>query len=129
VIDVRHRPQHDGTVWETPHLAFYEVLEAVAQANRELLESTGRPDLTLQNFALVHVSSDFRHEMFVGELVIRATVTQVGSSSVTVEALLIQNGRETGRVRSVLVHVSSDRAGSVSLTDEQREALAPASIS
>lgn len=122
-IDVAHRPNLDGTVMSSPHLTFAEVLEAVSQTWIELLGNTGRDDLDLGSFAVGRVESDFRHEMFVGELVIETWVADIGTSSLTLDSRIHQNGRVTGQTRVILVHVTTDRTASVALNDEQRATL------
>lgn len=108
---------------DSPHLAFYEVLGVVSLTWGEVLESTGRRDLAIRNFAVVNVISDFRHENFVGQLTIDVGVERIGTSSLTLKASTVQTDRETGQVRATLVHLNSDRTASVPLTNEQRDAL------
>jgi acyl-CoA thioesterase FadM len=123
LVDVAHRPQLDGSVWETPHLAFYEVLEAVSLTWGWVLDSTGRADLAIRNFAVVSVNSDFHSELFVGQLAIDTAVIRVGTSSLTLEAAVVQSDDTVGRVQAVLGQINGDRSSSSPLTSEQRDAL------
>lgn len=123
VMDAGHRPPHGAALNDSPHLAFYEVLGIVSLTWGEVLESAGRPDLEIGNFAVVNVVSDFHHEMFVGQLTIDVEVERIGTSSLTLKASVVQTGRETGQVRATLVQINTDRTASAPLTDEQRAAL------
>ncbi|HEY3737536.1 MAG TPA: hotdog domain-containing protein [Jatrophihabitans sp.] len=124
VLDAARRPELDGTVWTDGHLRFYEALETVGLTWALILEKTGRGDLSLEHMAVVNVTADFRHEMFVGRLEIDAALERIGTTSVTLVCSVAQGGNDVGTVRAVLVKVGDGRVDSLPFTEDQRAALA-----
>lgn len=105
------------------HLSWIDVLEPAYDAWTAVLNATGRDDLRMPNFAVAHLASDFRREMFRTTLHYDVTVERIGNSSLTIRLDLTQGGVDTGTIRIVIVRIAPGREASAGFTAEQREAL------
>ena len=85
-----------------------------------LLGTLGGPDVLS---VIARIEIDFLGEMhWPGRIVIGTRVTALGRSSVTIEQALFQEGRCTGRSRSVLVTMDGRTRKAMPLTDDMRAA-------
>lgn len=94
--------------------------DAWARAIFDTCADVMRPD----ELGVVHVTSDFSHELFVGEATVEVTVQRIGTSSMTLLLTLSQDGRQAAVMTAVLARVDPLRLRSVPLTAAQRSALA-----
>jgi len=123
VVPLTHRPNRDGSLSTDPHVPFYLALEAASDAWKQALAEFCAPDLVPFDLAVVHLDSDFRRELFTGELTVHLTVEKIGTRSVTFGMALEQSGADAGSVRLVYARVGSGRESSLPLNEAQRAAL------
>jgi acyl-CoA thioesterase FadM len=129
LLPITHRPERDGAPVTMAHVPFFLALEVASDAWSRAVRELCAPALSMSDLAVVHVESDFRREMFTGELTVDVAVQEIGRASITVRAELTQDGSSTGAVTFVFARVDAGRLGSVPLAPDQRrvlEALLPA---
>lgn len=122
-ITLSHRPSRDGVVSTSSHMPFFEVLELMYEAWRLALWSACEETLTPARLGVVHVTSDFAHEIFLGESLMQVQLLEVGTSSLRFYVELSQRGRLAARVTTVLAQVNETREHSVPLSPLQRAGL------
>lgn len=118
-----HPPARDGQPVTSNHVPFYLALELAADAWEKTLGEHCGDLLSPTDMAVVNVTSNFRHELFVGEIGVEVTLKRIGNSSVTFLLELFQSGRSAGTVDFVVVQVDLPRLHAVPLTPAQRAAL------
>ena len=123
VVPMTHRPGRDGTTPTTRHVPFYLAMETASDAWQLALQQYCAPAIAPMDLAMVHVSSDFRRELFTGELTVDVTVRRIGTTSFTVGLALEQDGADAGLVEFVFALVDGGRAHAVPITAEQRAVL------
>ncbi|MCW2522491.1 MAG: hypothetical protein JWO63_826 [Frankiales bacterium] len=122
-LTLSHRPSREGVVSESAHMPFFEVLELMYEAWRLALWSACEDTLLPAHLGVVHVTSDFAHEIFLGESLMRVRLVDVGTSSLRFHVELRQNGRLAASVTTVLARVNETREHSVPLSLVQRAGL------
>ena len=122
-MSLSHRPDRAGLVSAGAHMPFFEVLELMYEAWRMALWSACEDTLMPADLGVVHVASDFSHELFVGDSTMQVRLLDVGNSSVGFYVELSQGGRVAARVTTVLSRVNETRERSVPLSPLQRAAL------
>jgi acyl-CoA thioesterase FadM len=122
-LPVTHRPTRDGQRVTHTHVPFFLAHEVVSHAWAMTLEGTRMDGDAMEDMAVVHVDSDFHHEVFIGEVTADVTLERIGTSSLTLVTELSQNDRPVARVTVVLAHVDPDRTYSVPLPTSRRIAL------
>jgi acyl-CoA thioesterase FadM len=123
VIPVEHRPSREGTTPSSRHVPFYLALETAADAWLSALEKYCAPAITPADLAVVHVSSDFRRELFIGELAVDVAVAEIRTRSFVVRATLEQYGTAAGDVEVTFALVENSRTSAVPMTAAQRAVL------
>jgi acyl-CoA thioesterase FadM len=122
-LQVAHRPERDGRLITDPHVPFFLALEAAADAWSLALAEFCEDILLPSDVGVVNVTSDFRHELFVGLLHVDVSLQSIGVSSVTFIMRLFQAEQCAGSVRLVVAKVNEARTQSVALTAVERAAL------
>lgn len=125
-LPLQHPQQPDGSRLASAHVPFYLALQVMSDAWMALLHELTGDVLTPLDLAVVKVDAVFRREVFVGEAQFEPSLQRVGSSSLTFDVHLVQDGEPAGRLTIVLARVDAVRKTSVPLTDEQRALLTPA---
>jgi acyl-CoA thioesterase FadM len=120
---VTHPPPRDGPPVTSRHVPFYLALEAAADAWAMTLGEHCGDLLSPMAMAVVNVTSNFRRELFVGEIAVEVSLKRIGTSSVTFLLELFQGGHAAGIVDFVVVQVDFLRVHPVPLTPAQRAAL------
>ncbi len=120
---VTHPPPRDGPPVTSRHVPFYLALEAAADAWAMTLGEHCGDLLSPMAMAVVNVTSNFRRELFVGEISVEVSLKRIGTSSVTFLLELFQGGHAAGTVDFVVVQVDFLRVHPVPLTPAQRAAL------
>jgi acyl-CoA thioesterase FadM len=120
---VTHPPSRDGPPATSRHVPFYLALEAAAEAWAMSLGEHCGDLLSPMAMAVVNVTSNFRRELFVGEIGVEVSLKRIGTSSVTFLLELFQGGQSVGTVHFVVVQVDFLRVHAVPLTPAQRAAL------
>jgi acyl-CoA thioesterase FadM len=113
----------DGRPVPTNHVPYYLAHEAMSDAWNRAIFTACEGVMAPNELGVVHVSSDFSRELFVGEVSIEVHVEQLGNSSITVKLALAQYDRPAATMTAVLARVDPLRQHSVPLTDAQRSAL------
>jgi len=122
-LPITNSPTRDGRPVTSRHIPFYVALETAADAWTIALSEFCAATLLPTDVAVVHVTSDFRHELFVGEVTVDVSLQRVGTSSITFVMELIQSGRSAGTIEFVVAQVDQSRIHAVALTPAQRAAL------
>ncbi len=105
------------------HVPYYLALEVAAEAWAAAMATTCHGLLEPWDLGVVHVRSDFRFELFVGETDFDVELRRIGSSSIAFGVTITQEGRSTATVTAVLARVDDLRTHSVPFSPEQRAAL------
>jgi hypothetical protein len=113
----------DGSTVNDRHVPFFLALEVAADAWALALQAYCGDVLLPGDVAVVSVVSNFRHELFVGEVDVDVTCKRIGISSITFLMELIQSDRSAGTVNFVVAKVDPQRIHAVPLTAAQRAAL------
>jgi len=116
-----HPPARDGRPVTSTHVPFYLALELASDAWAMTLGEHCADLLSPMDMAVVNVTSNFRRELFVGEIAVEVSLKRIGSSSVTFLLELFQAGYSV--VDFVVVQVDVPRLHAVPLTPAQRVAL------
>jgi acyl-CoA thioesterase FadM len=127
-MTITHPPMRDGGVITSAHVPFFLALEAMADAWANALADHCSGVLAPTDLGVVHVDSDFAHEVFVGEVTIDVDLEKVGTSSLTFRVTLTQGGRRAAVMTTVLARVDSTRLHALPLSDAQRAALGTLSL-
>jgi acyl-CoA thioesterase FadM len=122
-LPVTHRPDREGTVASSSHVPFYLALEITSQAWAAALAATCAGVLEPTELAVVNVTSDYRRELFVGEVSFDVTLKSFGVSSLTFGIELSQFGHSAATVSTTLVRVDANREHSVPFSTAQRDGL------
>jgi acyl-CoA thioesterase FadM len=120
---VTHPLPRDGRPVTSTHVPFYLALEFAAEAWARTLGEYCGDLISPMAMAVVNVTSNFRREVFVGEVAVEVTLKRIGTSSVTFLLELFQAGHSAGTVDFVVVQVDVPRVRAVPLTPAQRAAL------
>jgi acyl-CoA thioesterase FadM len=120
---VARRPGYDGSDRAGAHATYYLVVEAVTDAWEQVLRDLGDGVLPVNDLAVVRITFDYHHEVFVAPADFDVDVVRVGRSSVEFRVRLVQSGRLVTTAQIVLSKVNADRTASVPLSDRQRAAL------
>jgi acyl-CoA thioesterase FadM len=123
VVPMRHRPGRDGTTPTSRHVPFFLAMEAASDAWKLALQQFCAPEIAPMNLAMRSVSSDFRRELFTGELTVDVEVRRIGTTSFVVGMGLEQDGDDAGDIEFVFVLVDGSRTSAVPITPAQRAAL------
>ncbi|MFZ2177205.1 MAG: thioesterase family protein [Rhodococcus sp. (in: high G+C Gram-positive bacteria)] len=106
------------------HVPFYWVHRAVGQAwVRALVDACGDVLDPVSGTVAVNVSSNFRHELFVGDSDIEVVLEKIGTSSITVGVAVSQEDVLAAEVTAVLVHIDSGRGQAAPWSPAQVAAL------
>ena len=128
VVPMHHRPGRDGTTPSSRHVPFYLALETASDAWQQALQQYCVPEIAPMDLAMVHVSSDFRRELFTGDLTVDLAVRRIGTTSFVVGLALEQGGADAGDVEFTFVLVDEARTSPVPISAARRavlEKLAP----
>jgi acyl-CoA thioesterase FadM len=107
----------------TDHVPFYLALEVAAGAWMLALAVTCADLLTPHDLAVVNATSNFSHEIFLGEAAFDVCLERIGVSSLQFTVAIEQHGRAVGQFATTLVRVDERREKSVALSSAQRAAL------
>ncbi|MCW2548976.1 MAG: hypothetical protein JWN96_3436, partial [Mycobacterium sp.] len=124
LLAISHPPTRDGLPNADRHVPFYLALEAAADGWALALEEFCGGLLKPSDVAVVHVTSNFRREIFVGPVNVDVTLTSIGTSSISFMLELVQGGHSAGSVRLVVAKVDPLRLEAVPLTSDEAAALA-----
>jgi acyl-CoA thioesterase FadM len=122
-LPLTHRPTRDGKQIRVSHVPYYLALEMMAEAWASAIDATCEGVLKPSDLGVVHVTSDFSREVFIGDSVIDVALTKIGVTSLTFHVELAQEGQKAATLTAVLAQVDPTRTYAVPLSDEQREAL------
>nr|WP_281371428.1 hotdog domain-containing protein [Petropleomorpha daqingensis] len=81
------------------------------------------PEIVPMDLAMVHVSSDFRRELFTGELTVDVEVRRIGTTSFTVGLALEQDDDDAGECEFVFALVDASRTAAIAISPAQRAVL------
>jgi acyl-CoA thioesterase FadM len=123
VVPMQHRPGRDGTTPTSRHVPFYLAMEAASDAWQLALQQFCAPEIAPMDLAMRSVSSDFRRELFTGELTVDVEVRRIGTTSFVVGMALEQDGDDAGDIEFVFVLVDGSRTSAVPVTPAQRAVL------
>ncbi len=117
-----HHPARDGTRIEIDHVPAYLALELASHAWAEALAAASNSLVTAAEVMVVHISSDFSRELFVGSADVQVVVTRLGVSSLVVDVSIFQNDVRAAVASFTLVRVVD--GSSSPLTDAERASIA-----
>lgn len=122
-LPLTHRPTRDGQQVTSAHVPFYLAMEMMAEAWGRAVNGACDGVLQAGDLGVVHVTSDFGREVFVGEAVIDVTLQHIGTSSLTFQLRLTQADELAVRTTAVVAQVDPSRKYAVPFSIEQRAAL------
>ncbi|NYJ03952.1 acyl-CoA thioesterase [Petropleomorpha daqingensis] len=123
VVPVQQRPGRDGTTPTSRHVPFYLAIEAASDVWQLALQQYCVPEIVPMDLAMVHVSSDFRRELFTGELTVDVEVRRIGTTSFTVGLALEQDDDDAGECEFVFALVDASRTAAIAISPAQRAVL------
>ena len=123
VVPVQQRPRRDGTTPTTRHVPFHLAIEVASDAWQLALQQYCVPEIAPMDLAMVHVSSDFRRELFTGELTVDIEVRRIGTTSFTVALALEQDDADAGECEFVFALVDASRTAATAIRPAQRAVL------
>ncbi|MGY1810021.1 acyl-CoA thioesterase [Blastococcus sp. SYSU D00669] len=115
--------QHRRATIDDRHVPFYLAMETASDAWQLALREFCVPEIGPRDLAMVHVSADFRRELFTGELTVDVVVRRIGRTSFTAGLRLEQDGADAGDVEFTFALVDAGRTSAVALTEAQRAVL------
>lgn len=118
-----HRPLRDGTPVTNNHVPYYLALEVMSDAWAIAIFTACAGVMAPNELGVVHVTSDFARELFVGEATVDVTLQKLGTTSMTLLLTLSQDGHQAAVMTAVLARVDPLRLKSVPFTPAQRAAL------
>jgi acyl-CoA thioesterase FadM len=122
-VEMTHRPERDGTTWESSHATFFLIAETAMQAWVSALAEAGTPDLSARCFVVANLTTDYRREMHTEPATFDVTFDRIGNTSITLSMQVTQRGEVTATIRVVLVRVRRERSESTRFSGEEREIL------
>lgn len=122
-LPLTHRPTRDGQQVTSTHVPFYLAMETMAEAWGRAIDSNCEGVLRAGDLGVVHVTSDFGREVFVGEALVEVDLQQIGTASLTFGLRLTQHGELAVRTTVVVAQVDPTRKHSVPFSIEQHAAL------
>jgi acyl-CoA thioesterase FadM len=122
-VELTHRPERDGTVWESSHATFFLIVETAMQAWISALAEAGTPALSAWRFAVANLNVDYRRQMLTEAATFDVTFERIGNSSITLSMQVTQRDELTASINVVLVRVGGVPAESADFSPEERETL------
>jgi acyl-CoA thioesterase FadM len=122
-VELTHRPERDGTVWESSHATFFLIVETAMQAWISALDQAGTAALSAWRFAVANLNVDYRRQMHTEAATFDVTFERIGNSSITLSILVTQREELTATISVVLVRVGGLRAESADFSADERKIL------
>jgi acyl-CoA thioesterase FadM len=121
---LHNRADPDAPASISRHVPFHVAHEAAAAAwVRALGEACGELLDPVTQIAVVNVVSNFGRELFTEEAYVDVTATRIGTTSLTLQIGIEQDGTQAAEVTATLVQLDSSRRGSAPWSPAQVAAL------